>query len=149
LDRDHSHGHGALVHGLGGVIRLSIPADVSAPVVAREALNALDASLGAQLLEDSGLVVTEVVTNCVRHAGLAGSQQIDLKLSSFPRFLRIEVSDDGPGFIGEPASSKPDQAPGGWGLWLVDQLTDRWGVDCSQRTHVWLEFDRTAPSGSA
>jgi len=126
------------------VIHLSIPPDVSAPGVAREALGALDASLDAQLREDSGLVVTEVVTNSVRHAGLAPSQQIDLKLASFPQLLRIEVSDDGPGFIAEPDSSKPDKAPGGWGLWLVDRLTDRWGVDCSHSTRVWLEFDRAA-----
>jgi anti-sigma regulatory factor (Ser/Thr protein kinase) len=126
------------------VINLSIPPDASAPGVAREALDALDASLGARLLEDSGLVITEIVTNCVRHAGLAPSQQIELKLSMLPQLLRIEVSDDGPGFIGEPVSLKPGQAPGGWGLFLVDQLTDRWGVDCSHRTRVWLEFDRAA-----
>jgi hypothetical protein len=65
-------------------------------------------------------------------------------VSSFPQCLRIEVSDDGPGFIAEPVSSKPDQVPGGWGLWLVDQLTDRWGVDCSNSTRVWLEFDLAA-----
>jgi anti-sigma regulatory factor (Ser/Thr protein kinase) len=126
------------------VIRLSIAPDANAPGVAREALYALDASLGAQLLEDCGLVVTEVVTNCVRHAGLARCQQIDVTLSSLPQFLRIEVSDDGPGFVAEPVSSKPDNAPCGWGLWLVDRLTDRWGVDCSHSTRVWLEFDRAA-----
>ena len=126
------------------MIHLAIPPGASAPGVARAALEALDASLGAQLLEDSGLVVTEVVTNCVQHAGLAPSQQIELKLSLLSQCLRIEVVDDGPGFIAEPVASKPDQAPGGWGLWLVDQLTDRWGIDCSHSTRVWLEFDRAA-----
>jgi anti-sigma regulatory factor (Ser/Thr protein kinase) len=125
---------------VGGVISLSIPPDASAPGVAREALYALDASLGAQLLEDCGLAITEVVTNCVQHAGLAPSQHIDLKVSLFPQFLRIEVSDDGPGFIAKPVSSKSDQASGGWGLLLVDELTDRWGIDCSHSTRVWLEF---------
>ena len=126
------------------MIHLAIPPGASAPGVAREALGALDADLGAQLREDSGLVVTEVVTNCVQHGGLAPSQQIELKLSLLPQLLRIEVSDDGPGFIAEPVSSKPDQTPGAWGLLLVDQLTDRWGVDCSHSTRVWLEFDRAA-----
>ena len=126
------------------MIHLTIPPGASAPGVARKALEALDASLGTRLLEDSGLVVTEVVTNCVQHAGLAPFQRIELKLSLLPQLLRIEVSDDGPGFIAEPVSSKPDRAPGGWGLMLVDQLTDRWGVECSHSTRVWLEFDRAA-----
>lgn len=112
--------------------------------MARAALEALDPSLDARLLEDSGLVVTEVVTNCVQHAGLAPYQQIELMVSSLPQCLRIEVLDDGPGFNAEPVSSKPDQAPGGWGLRLVDQLTDRWGIDCSHSTRVWVEFDRAA-----
>jgi hypothetical protein len=58
--------------------------------------------------------------------------------------LRIEVSDSGPGF--DPVSTRPDPGgndPGGWGLWLVDQLTDRWGVDLSHSARVWMEFDRS------
>ena len=58
--------------------------------------------------------------------------------------LRVEVTDQGAGF--EPTVLRPDpgERPGGWGLWLVDQLTDRWGVDFSHSTRVWCEFERTA-----
>jgi hypothetical protein len=35
-----------------------------------------------------------------------------------------------------------DLTAGGWGLWLVDQLADRWGVGHSHSTRVWLEFNR-------
>jgi hypothetical protein len=35
-----------------------------------------------------------------------------------------------------------DLTAGGWGLRLFDQLCDRWGVDFSHSTRVWLEFDR-------
>ena len=58
------------------------------------------------------------------------------------RLLRIEVVDDGRGFslpVGKPA---PGQATGGWGLWLVDGLADRWGVEFGHSTMVWSEFDR-------
>ena len=30
---------------------------------------------------------------------------------------------------------------GGWGLYLVDQLADRWGVNRGKLTRVWFEID--------
>src|SRR5215210_5292435 len=131
-----------------GLMQRSFPADLLAPAAARGALERLESSVGKELLERSALVVTEVVTNSVQQAGLAPSQQIELTVSLLPELLRIEVLDDGPGFIPVPVSSKPDKSPGGWGLWLVDQLTDRWGVDGTHSTSVWLEFDRSATRGS-
>jgi len=121
----------------------SFLAGPSAPAAARRALGCLDSSVDGELLERSGLAVTEVVTNSVLHAGVAPPQRIDLQVSLLPELLRIEVSDQGSGFIPVPVSSKPDRAPRGWGLWLVDQLTDRWGVDRGRSTRVWLEFDRS------
>ena len=46
----------------------------------------------------------------------------------------------------QPPATRPERgnSDAGWGLWLIDQLTDRWGVDCSHSTRVWLEFDRGA-----
>jgi len=55
--------------------------------------------------------------------------------------VRCCVSDPGPGF--EPAEREPDDDPGaGWGLFLVEQLSDRWGVDLNAGTSVWFEIDR-------
>jgi hypothetical protein len=57
--------------------------------------------------------------------------------------LRSEVTDNGPGFDPEVVRLDSINAgSGGWGLWLVDRLTDRWGVDLSHSAHVWLKFDR-------
>ena len=126
----------------------SFPADLSAPGAARRALEAMNGAADQTLIERGSLAVTEIVTNSVLHAGLAPSQQIELHVSLLPELLRIEVSDEGKGFISKPVASKPDHAPGGWGLWVVDQLTDRWGVDCSHSTRVWLEFDLGAGNGT-
>jgi anti-sigma regulatory factor (Ser/Thr protein kinase) len=123
-------------------MQCSFPADPSAPGVARRSLEGMDGTVDRTLIERGSLAVTEVVTNSVVHAGLASSQQIELTVALQPELLRIEVSDDGPGFLPEPVASKPDHAPGGWGLWMVDQLADRWGVDRGPGTRVWLEFDR-------
>jgi len=121
--------------------RFFVP-DRSAPAAARSALGALGGNLDAELRERSELVLTEVMTNSVLHAGLTPTQRIGLEVSLSSELLRIELTDDGLGFAPVPAASKPDQAAGGWGLWLVDQLTDRWGVDFSRSSRVWLEFDR-------
>jgi hypothetical protein len=44
----------------------------------------------------------------------------------------------------------PDPGPeslSGWGLYLVDQLTDRWGVTGTDGTRVWFEIDREPAAG--
>jgi anti-sigma regulatory factor (Ser/Thr protein kinase) len=122
--------------------QFSFAADLNAPGTARRALEGSIRGIEGDLLERSGLALTEVVTNSVQHAGLEPTHDILMQVSLPPELLRIEVTDDGPGFVPLPASSKPDEAPGGWGLWLVDQLADRWGVDPSHSTRVWLEFER-------
>ena len=98
------------------------------------------------LLDRGSLVLTEVVTNSVMHARLRPSQLIDVEFALLSALLRIEVTDDGVGF--HPRGMSPDRGRpggGGWGLWLIDHLTDRWGVDSSHSTLVWLEFDRDEP----
>jgi hypothetical protein len=59
------------------------------------------------------------------------------------RSLRIEVCDNGRGF--EVAEPDPNPArPSGWGLYLVRELADRWGVEQNHQTRVWFELDREA-----
>jgi anti-sigma regulatory factor (Ser/Thr protein kinase) len=127
-------------------LRHSFPADINAPDAARRALGTLKADLDDDLLERSGLALVEVVTNSIQHAGLGPTDEIELSLSLRPELLRIEVSDDGPGFTPAPVASKPDKEPRGWGLYVVDRATDRWGIDSSHSTRVWLEFDRSLQS---
>jgi hypothetical protein len=51
------------------------------------------------------------------------------------------VTDIGPGFQARPR--RPDDDPGsGWGLFLVEQLSDRWGVELNGATQVWFELVR-------
>jgi len=94
------------------------------------------------LLETSRLVVTELVTNSLRHASLTPDQRIELSVSLRRDCLRIEVTDDGPGFLPRTPELGPEQRSG-WGLWLVDQLSDRWEVDRPHST-IWCELDRRA-----
>ena len=128
--------------GLGSFCRSFRP-ELGAAAEARRALEGLSAQVDDDLLDRSRLAVTEVVTNSIKHARLTPTQEIDVQVALLAALLRIEVTDDGVGFHPPPTSPHPGSpAGGGWGLWLLDQLTDRWGVDCSHSTRVWLEFDR-------
>jgi anti-sigma regulatory factor (Ser/Thr protein kinase) len=110
---------------------------------ARHALDELDLAVPDALLDDVRLLVSEVVTNAVRHANLAPGDTIGLVVEFVGPTLRIEVHDPGGGFV--PTAPAPDPTrPSGWGLYLVSELADRWGVDSDTRTLVWFEFDRRA-----
>jgi anti-sigma regulatory factor (Ser/Thr protein kinase) len=125
-------------------LRRSFKPDVGAATAARRALGGLSSQVDDDLLTRSRLAVSEVVTNSVKHARLRPPQVIDLEVWLLPDRLHVEVTDGGPGFHRRVARPDSDAAgAGGWGLWLVDQLTDGWGVDLSHSTRVWMEFDRT------
>jgi anti-sigma regulatory factor (Ser/Thr protein kinase) len=112
-----------------------------AAAAARLALDRLTGSVPASRLRDLRLLVSELVTNAVRHAGLARGDHIRLVVVVRERRVRVEVHDPGQGFT--PRAPSPDPArASGWGLYLVDELADRWGVDGAGRgTRVWFELD--------
>ena len=122
-------------------VRRSFAPDLDAPAAARRTLDGFRGQLGEDVIERSALVVTEFVTNSVTHAGLTAAQPIDLSIQVVPGCLRIEVTDEGAaGF--DPVATLPNPGQNsGRGLWMVDQLTDRWGVDFTRSTRVWCEFD--------
>ena len=108
---------------------------------ARKALDALAHHVSAQTLDDLRLLVSELVTNSVRHAGLAQSQAIELKVKLLPETVRVEVNDQGGGFQPTPRTAQSDDQSG-WGLYLVSRLADRWCVTSDGVTRVWFEVDR-------
>ena len=88
---------------------------------------------------DLQLVVTEVVTNAIRHGGWDG--QLLLAATPKPEFLCVQVTDAGPGLAPRPRAMVSEEN-GGFGLFIVEQLTRRWGVTReNRRTRVWFELD--------
>jgi anti-sigma regulatory factor (Ser/Thr protein kinase) len=86
------------------------------------------AGLTADRLDDFVVAVNELLTNAVRHGGGGGR----LTLRHAAGRVECEVSDEGPGLTDalpdrRPARPATDQ-PGGWGLWLVEELTDAFEV---------------------
>jgi anti-sigma regulatory factor (Ser/Thr protein kinase) len=115
-----------------------------APEAASQARAVVNEELGravsAKVLEDATLLVSELVTNAVRHAPRAGVPEIELRLKLNPERVRVVVSDPGVGFVAEPRLPTASESSG-WGLYLVDRIADRWGVITKDRSEVWFEID--------
>lgn len=101
----------------------------------------LGRSVSAKVLEDATLLVSELVSNAVRHAPREGIPEIELRLRLDPERVRVVVSDPGmAGFVAEPRLPTASESSG-WGLYLVDRIADRWGVITKDRSEVWFEID--------
>ena len=121
--------------------RLAVSPEAAAE--ARQALDDLAGEISDGRMRDVRLLVSELVTNAVRHADLGAGDAIELVIEVADQTLRVEVHDPGGGFV--PSAPSPDPArPSGWGLYLVAELADRWGVDSDEETLVWFELDRRA-----
>ena len=93
------------------------------------------------------MAITEVVANSVRHSG--SEDEIRLVLTSKTNYLCVRVTDGGAGLVPKPGAMSSD--PGaGYGLFLVEQLTRRWGMTREEgRTRVWFEIDYSENGQSA
>lgn len=119
------------------LLRLRLPVGPGAPGTARRCVQALAPYLGEDLAEELALLVSELVTNSVRHGELSDEACIDVGVESNDA-LRVEVIDPGIGFA---RAARPTDDASGWGLVIVDELADRWGVSEDHPTRVWLEID--------
>ena len=124
-------------------VERQLPVTPEAASEARHALDGLSDEIPDGRMRDVRLLVSELVTNAVRHANLDAGDVIYLVIDVADHTLRVEVHDPGGGFV--PSAPSPDPArPSGWGLYLVAELADRWGVDSDEETLVWFELDRRA-----
>ena len=116
----------------------------AAPARARAVIDGFSGRVPEMRLRDVRLLVSELVTNAVRHAGLRGGDRIRLLASLSGAVLRVEVHDPGHGF--EPRRPEPDPSrSSGWGLYLVEEIADRWGMDgAGTGTRIWFELDPQA-----
>jgi anti-sigma regulatory factor (Ser/Thr protein kinase) len=119
--------------------RRSFVAEPQAPRAARRELEALVGALSDDELWRLELLVTELLTNSIVHAGLGGRGVVTVDVAVAPDGVRAEIRDRGIGF--EP-SIAGDPLEGSWGLRLLDRLSDYWEVDASSGTSVLFELKR-------
>jgi anti-sigma regulatory factor (Ser/Thr protein kinase) len=121
-------------------LELELPGDTAAPALARRALDErIDHGFDDEQTGTLLLLVSELVTNAILHAGAPGTPVL-LRVEAGPAHLRVEVHDRGPGF--EMHTPKPRGSRGGYGLFLVERMASRWGVHRNANTYVWFELDR-------
>ena len=117
-----------------------VPGGTRAPALARTRFSGwLNGQLSPAGRDDALLLLSELVTNSVRHAEAAPASDVRITAEVRGEVLRLEVADAGtdPGFT----RRAPDlDHGGGFGLHLVEQIALRWGVARTGGTVVWCEL---------
>jgi anti-sigma regulatory factor (Ser/Thr protein kinase) len=121
-------------------LQIRLPIGPQAAVRARQALDRLASSFPPEVLENLRLLTSELVTNSVRHSGMEPSGTVGVQVTLTPSLIRVEVTDLGRGFEYTPIIPSLYQTSG-WGLYLVEQIADRWGVARKDGTLVWFEME--------
>ena len=125
--------------GSAGRLELTLP---PAPASVAEARTRILEAVGTRLrdgeVETLRLLISELVTNAVRHGGGPGPVEVNARWDGE---VRVEVVDHGDGFMPAPRAGALGE-PGGFGLYLVGRLADRWGVETNSKTRVWFVLTR-------
>jgi anti-sigma regulatory factor (Ser/Thr protein kinase) len=122
-------------------IALELPCNKDAPARARQAVRDLaEDDLAADDRWRAELIVTELVSNAVRH-GPGGP--VLLNLDTGGRGVRGQVADPGSGIRKHKLMRRRAVDEGGRGLFLVDALSDGWGLS-EDHSRVWFEVSARA-----
>jgi anti-sigma regulatory factor (Ser/Thr protein kinase) len=117
-----------------------LPPSLDAPALARRYVVEHAANLPENVVEDAVLLVSELVTNAVRH----GHPNIFLRLRIDPPRIGVAVEDRGEALPVVPPVEPDPTVPSGRGLLIVDAMATAWGVDPAELSPgkiVWFELD--------
>jgi anti-sigma regulatory factor (Ser/Thr protein kinase) len=122
---------------------IALPAGSTAPRAARQFIaHCLARFLVSPILHDTQLLVSELVTNCLRHGDLGERDAVLVRIHLAAEILRVEI--ENPGTAGVVALKSPDPRAGrGFGLQLLELVATHWGVSRGHNTTVWFEMART------
>ena len=128
------------------LLEIALPADTTAPALARHAVRTLDLP-DLDTLETIVLLTSEVVANAVQHPAHRAEARVVLRAHRRGGGIRVEVLERrGPSRISPPAPGwelrhGSEKGPG-WGLRFVERLSRRWGtIHDEAGTLVWFEVE--------
>jgi anti-sigma regulatory factor (Ser/Thr protein kinase) len=122
------------------IVSFSVPGGKRAAGVARRSVLSSKAGLPGTIRHRLALLLSELVTNAIQHGGAGPHETIQVRLSSTPQRVRVEVHD--PGSTSPRPRDRLDSG-GGYGLLLVDRLADGWGREetTGGGSIAWFELD--------
>jgi len=122
---------------------LRLPATPGAARVARAAVEGvLELERYPDIQFVAALLTTELVSNSIRHAGLADEDLVALRVEARDGAVHVEVVDPGPGFFPLPHTRSRPGRRLEHGLHLMDVLADRWGYRCDRLgCCLWFDLD--------
>ena len=121
------------------ILKLELERNPDAPSLARAAIVEFchDSDSSPSTMETVMLLVSEVVTNAVIHPEVEPPGKVALYARLEKEAIRVEVTDEGNGFTPRPGN--PTQLGSGFGLYLLEKESARWGVEATPHTTVWFE----------
>jgi anti-sigma regulatory factor (Ser/Thr protein kinase) len=106
------------------VVHLTVRSSLHAPAIARAFIKSAVELLGSTAPDDAVLLTSEAVTNSVVHAA---TDAVEVSLFRHGDAVHVSITDMDPG---EPEIQPADPTRiGGFGVRLIDQLADDWGVE--------------------
>jgi anti-sigma regulatory factor (Ser/Thr protein kinase) len=119
-------------------VSFSMPGGTGAAAIARRSVISIEAGLPLGLRHRVALMLSELVANAVQHGGAGPTEVVQVRVASTQRRVRVEVIDPG----GEPAQHI-QHADGGYGLLLVEHLSDDYGREATADggSLAWFELD--------
>ena len=120
-------------------VSFSVPGGTEAAGVARRSVLSVQAGLPGAIRHRLALLLSELVTNAIQYGGAGSQETVQVRLASSPERVRVEVFD--PGANGSGPRDRVEER-GGYGLLLVDRLSDDWGRQDtgSGGTLAWFEL---------
>jgi serine/threonine-protein kinase RsbW len=132
---------------MGEPLEVLLAADAQAPGAARSiVVGHLGGRVAPPVLDGAQLLMSELVTNSVRHSGAAAGESLVVRVCLGQRACRLEVEDRGRDGVIAPRPMDRVNG-GGMGLNLVQMLSERWGLErvAAGGTRVWAQLAHAAP----
>jgi anti-sigma regulatory factor (Ser/Thr protein kinase) len=121
-------------------VSFSMPGGTGAAAIARRSVISIEVGLPLGVRHRVALMLSELVANAVQHGGAGPTEVVEVRVESKPQRLRVEVVD--PGWQGGEPPQRIQHPDGGYGLLLVEHLSDDWGREATAAggSLAWFEL---------
>jgi anti-sigma regulatory factor (Ser/Thr protein kinase) len=122
-------------------VSFSMPGGAGAAAIARRSVISIEVGLPLGVRHRVALMLSELVANAVQHGGAGPTEVVEVRVASTPARVRVEVVD--PGWQGVEPPRRIQHPDGGYGLLLVEHLSDGWGREATATggSLAWFELD--------